>query len=286
MNKRIKYKAISMVFMSALSSMAMFTSLTAAWFTTVRNADAAANTFVVKDDDALDVDFEVYEYDEDNLAGRIATDKTVLNENGQEVLTSKFALPQYDSFIPERNVYNNKILRIEIKSKDITDSNSRFTLNVPCRGSFLDNENMVVKNMSNIIAFKYFFKHELPNNSNFDESTPETIYKSAYSVFETINDSKSYVTLDSKIALDGSIETVGTKVEGNTIVFADLDIDEKAEDATTVMYLEYFYKDTLVDYYFDNSRDEKATADKLESYSVSFVCDITKLQFGAGGANR
>ena len=62
------------------------------------------------------------------------------------------------------------------------------------------------------------------------------------------------------------------------------DIDENASDSKTILYLEYFYKESLVDYYFDHSLDEKATADNLESYSISFNCDIVKLQF-SGGSN-
>jgi len=280
MERKYKVKAAGLIGLTVLSCATMFISLTAAWFTTLRNAEAATQAFAVSDDDAIDVSFQVYEYDQDNLTGRIAEDRTIKDEDEHDVFTSKFALPQYDSFIPERNVYNNKVLRIEIKSNGTTDSNSRFSLRVPCSGAFLDDDDMVTRNMSNIIGFKYFLRHELTSSSSLDETTASSIYDSAYNVFENINETKSYVSISTS-----SGQEVGTKIEDNTVVFDSLDIDEAAEDKTTVMYLEYFYKDTLVDYYFEHSTDEKATADNLESYSISFTCDITKLQFFSGGLN-
>ncbi len=280
MERKYKAKAAGLIGLTILSCATMFVSLTAAWFTTIRNAEAATQAFAVSDDDALDVDFQVYEYDQDNLTGRVAEDRVIKDEDKNDVFTSKFALPQYDSFIPERNVYNNKVLRIEVKSNGTTDASSRFSLRVPCSGSFLDNQSMVTRNMSNIIGFKYFLRHELANPSAFDESSAESIYDSAYKVFEGIDDTKSYVSLSGALG-----QEVGTKVEDNTIIFNNLDVDETADDQVTVLYLEYFYKDTLVDYYFEHSSDEKATADNLESYSISFICDITKLQFYAGGTN-
>lgn len=284
MKKRYKYKALTLVFINVLSCLAMFTSLTAAWFTTVRTAEATGQIFQVTDDDQIDVSFEVYDYDLDNNVGKVATNQTTKDENENNVFVSKFALPQYDSFIPERNVYNNKILRIEILSKGNVDASSKFVLNVPCSGAFLDDEEMVTKNMSNIIGFKYFFKHELPASAALDESTPSSIYDGAYRILEGINDYKSYVSVNLQDDGNGSSSLVGSKVEGNTIMFNNLDIDETAADHITVMYLEYFYQDTLVDYYFEHSHDKKATADDLESYSVSFACDIVKLQFSAGGS--
>lgn len=280
MEKRYKAKAAGLIGLTVLSCATMFVSLTAAWFTTITNAQAKTQVFAVSDDDALDVDFQIYEFDEDNLTGRIAEDKVLKDENQNDVFTSKFALPQYDSFIPERNVHNNKILRIEVKSNGTTDENSRFSLRVPCSGDFLDNESMVTRSMSNIIGFKYFLKHELPNPSSLDESNASSVYDGAYNVFENIQNTKSYVTINT---VGG--EEIGTKVEDNVIIFSNLDVDENAADATTVLYLEYFYKENLVDYYFEHSKDEKATAENLESYSISFNCDITKLQFFAGGTN-
>lgn len=279
MEKKYKMKAAGLIALTCLSCATMFVSLTAAWFTTLRNAEAATQAFAVADDDALDVSFQVYEYDQDNLTGRIAEDRDFIDDGGNRVVSSKFALPQYDSFIPERNAYNNKILRIEVLSKGTTNSDSRFSLRVPCSGSFLDGEDNVTRNMSNIIGFKYFLKHELPNPTSFNESSASAVYDNAYKVFENIESTKSYVTLNTVAGHE-----VGSKVENNTIVFDNLDVDENNEDATTVLYVEYFYKENLVDYYFDHSNDQKATADNLESYSISFNCDITMLQFFAGGA--
>lgn len=279
MDKKYKMKAAGLIGLTVLSCASMFVSLTAAWFTSVRNAETATQGFQVAQDDSLEVGFEVYEYDEDNLTGRVAEDRVVEDENNNKSFYSKFALPQYDSFITERNVYNNKILRVEVLSKGTTDSTSKFSLSVPCSGNFLDKDDMVTRNMSNIIGFKYFLKHELANPSSIDETSASKIYDSAYGVFSTINDTKSYVEINN---VNG--KEVGAKVENNTIVFENLDIDENAADSTTVLYLEYFYKENLVDYYFEHSNDEKATADNLYSYSISFNCDIVKLQF-AGGAN-
>lgn len=279
MDKKYKKKAAGLIGLTVLSCATMFVSLTAAWFTTITQAQTATQGFQVSQDDSLEVGFEVYEYDEDNLTGKVAVDRTVLDEDQNPVYYSKFALPQYDSFIPERNIHNNKVLRVEVTSKGTTDSSSKFSLSVPCSGSFLDKDDMVTRNMSNIIGFKYFLKHELANPSSLNEGTAGSIYDDSIKVFNTINDTKSYVALNN---VNG--QEVGAKVENNTIVFENLDIDENASDSKTILYLEYFYKENLVDYYFEHSNDEKATADNLESYSISFNCDIVKLQF-SGGSN-
>lgn len=279
MERKYKVKALALVCLNVLSCTTMFVSVTAAWFTTVKSAEAAAQIFKTQSDDRLDVSFEIYDYDLDNMTGKVATDSITKDDKGRDVFVSKFALPQYDSFIPERNTYNNKILRIEILSKTNIDSTSKFSLNIPCSGSFLDGESNVTRNMSNIIGFKYFFKHELPNPASLNESSPGSIYAGAYSVFNGIEESRSYVTINDEP--NGS--KTGGKIQENAILFDELDLDENASDAVTVMYLEYFYKEDLVDYYFDHSTDKKATADDLASYSVSFACDIVKLQFNVGG---
>lgn len=249
--------------------------LTFAWFTANQRADNAMNQIVAISDDPLDVDFELYEYDEDTLTGRVAIDRKESLEDGTERDISRFALPQYDTFITERNTYNNKILRIEVSWKTTADSNTKFSLDIPCSGDFTSNvggEDKVTKNMSNIIGFKYFLRHE--TNAILDESSAGSIYDSAYSVFGNIDEKVGYVSVEGE---------VGTKVNDKTIHLSDLDIDESATDNKTILYLEYFYDESLIDYYFEHSEDSKPTADNLASNAISFSCDILRFEFIGDG---
>ncbi|MCQ2771681.1 MAG: hypothetical protein MJ238_00170 [Bacilli bacterium] len=240
--------------------------LTFAWFTANQRADNSMGQITAISDDPLDVDFELYEYDEDNRSGRIAVDK--------EKTGDRFALPQYDTFIKDRNVHNNKILRMEIISKGDTSSDTTFNVDIPSNGDFTDSNDHVCNNMSNIIGFKYFLKHDSIAGA-LDETSASTIYDSAFDIFDTIDTSFSYVTVS-----DG----VGTKAIDKTIHLRNLDIDETADDKITVLYIEYFYDETLVDYYFDNSDVGQITADNLEGTAISFDCDIVRFEF-AGEAN-
>ena len=246
--------------------------LTFAWFTANQRADNSMGQITAISDDPLDVDFEIYEYDEDNRTGRIAVDKIETLEDGTEKETSRFALPQYDTFITERNTYNNKILRMEILWKSAADSSTTFSLDIPCSGDFtskVDGVDKVTKNMSNIIGFKYFLRHDL--DVELDESTAGKIYDSAYSVFDGINDKVGYVNVDSN--------KVGSKLNDKTVHLSNLDVDENATDNKTILYIEYFYDESLIDYYFDHSEDSKPTADNLASTAISFNCDILRFEF-------
>lgn len=247
--------------------------LTFAWFTAKQRADNGMNNITAVSDDPIDIDFEIYEYDEDNLTGRVAVDSTTVDEESNEISVSRFALPQYDTFIPERNTYNNKIMRIEVTSKGEVDSTSKFSLDIKCTGSFTQNiagEDKVTRNMSNIIGFKYFLRHELADQSVLNESSAGSIYDDAYAQFSSITTSYSYVTV---------VNNVGSKVSDNKIALPLMDIDENDAEHKTVLYLEYFYNEDLVDYYFEHSTDSKPTADNLESTSISFACDISNLTF-------
>lgn len=247
--------------------------LTFAWFTANQKVDNGMNNITAISDDPIDVSFELYEYDEDNLTGRIAVDSTTTDESENEITLSRFALPQYDTFITERNTYNNKIMRIEVTSKGEVDSSTKFALDIECTGSFTENvsgEEKVTRNMSNIIAFKYFLRHELSDSSLLNETTAGNIYDSSYSIFSGITTSYSYVSVE---------DNVGTKVSNNKISLPALDIDENDENHVTVLYLEYFYDENLVDYYFENSNDQKPTADNLESTTINFACDIKNFTF-------
>lgn len=247
--------------------------LSYAWFTAKQRVDNGMNSITAVSDDPIDVTFELYEYDEDNLTGKVATGSNALDENNNEISLSRFALPQYDTFITERNTYNNKIMRIEVKSNGNVDSSTKFSLEIECDGAFVENvngEDKVTRNMSNIIGFKYFLKHELANASTFSEATPGAIYDNAYAAFNNITTEYSYVSIES-----GS----GVKVSNNKIQFPAMDIDENAADSVTVLYLEYYYSQDLVDYYFEHSNDQKPTAANLESTSINFACDITTFTF-------
>ena len=95
--------------------------------------------------------------------------------------------------------------------------------------------------MSNIIGFKYFLRHDL--DVELDESTAGKIYDSAYSVFDGINDKVGYVNVDSN--------KVGSKLDDKTVHLSNLDVDENATDNKTILYIEYFYDESLIDYYFE-----------------------------------
>lgn len=65
MKERTKYKAVIMIFMTVLASVSMFFSVTAAWFVTVRNAEANASCFKIKDNVLIE-DVKFYQYKSSN----------------------------------------------------------------------------------------------------------------------------------------------------------------------------------------------------------------------------
>lgn len=61
MKERTKYKAVIMIFMTVLASVSMFFSVTAAWFVTIKNAEASAGCFKIDNTYLID-NVKYYQY--------------------------------------------------------------------------------------------------------------------------------------------------------------------------------------------------------------------------------
>jgi len=240
-----------------LANIAGLCFVTFAWFIAKNNIDSNADQISVVAGSDVDIDHTLYAYDENAKAG---------------VITEDFSLQQYDSFILERNVYACKILRVEVTGS----SSSSFTVEIPCSGSFTtksqkdQDRDIVASNISNIVSFKYLVKSDYPS---IDETNAATIYSTAKTAFDGISTSKSFVTVGASIA---------TSQKNDTIRFSNINLN--ASTGKQVIYIEYNYDETLVDFFYQNSDASAPSVDSIqENEIIDFAADISTIKFTGGG---
>ncbi|WP_458457363.1 Ig-like domain-containing protein [Pseudobutyrivibrio sp.] len=191
--------------------------------------------------------YEILKYDDNVKAGVSST-----NPND-------FYLPDYDSYITERNVYANAIIRAEIFTPVDTDA-EEFVVDVSRLASAFKNNGAVQSYTSNVIQFKatiYSYKlvgsesytHNSASFDNIDETSAATKYATASAYFASRETPTTFVQIRDNS--DGT-SVITRKSEADTITLVP-SLPSGLDIASCIIYIECSYHQKLVDEYISTN---------------------------------
>ncbi|MCR5332772.1 MAG: bacterial Ig-like domain-containing protein [Bacilli bacterium] len=247
---------------------------TYAWFKAKANLVAVSNNLSISVADPDEkFEYDIYKYDDNLKAGKKFTDP------------SDFTLPDYDTYITEKNVYANCIIRAEVTVPSLNTSDEYFTIDVTRLASnyFITSTTKVDKKTSNVIQLKsavYSFlesgETDFTENTNMighgdiDETSPATIYSTVSDYFATKQTPTTFVPI--RYDDNGNpIVNRGDDENKRTITLIP-DLPTGYTITKVIIYLECSYHEDLVDKYVEsNSTDSAATKYALQGDVSSIV---------------
>lgn len=261
-----------LIITAAIGNVAMSLSAAAiatyAWFQ--QNIKVAADSLTVACEEPSDkLEYKIFKYKDDIKAGYGYTSP------------SEFTLPDYDTFIPEKNVYANVIIRAVVTVPAFETKDYSFKIDLTRLSStFLNNGKIgnvtsnVIQLKSTIYAFKEVGKDSFtPNTSShnsIDESSDASIYSTASAYFASRSTPTTFVPI--RYADDGSAIVNRGDEEAKRTISLVPDLPDGFEISKVVMYLECSYHDTLVNEYLRTNQSGDATKNALNG-------DISKITF-------
>lgn len=287
-SERLRKRRRRRIVLSALFSLLGIGTLgtaTFAWFTTVRAVQLGYTGVQVMNTDDLRITYKFYGYDDDTRQG-----KELSFEGGNP---DPF-LEEYDSFIPDRNEHNNRIVKIDVETIREQTEARYLQLALSCTQGFREEKNgnnYVAPYISNIIYFRAAVASIDGVAAGGDEwytalaaaKDANTIYTSAVNFF---NKKSLPVTFVSNYENANSITDV-YKTTNLAISSKALNVSLPAGTKNATFYVEYNYSSTLIETYQKRSYFDDAawgTTDILKGDSISFANDIPYMRVEYGEA--
>ena len=270
-SERLRKRRRRRIVLSALFSLLGIGTLgtaTFAWFTTVRAVQLGYTGVQVMNTDDLRITYKFYGYDDDTRQG-----KELSFEGGNP---DPF-LEEYDSFIPDRNEHNNRIVKIDVETIREQTEARYLQLALSCTQGFCsakeDGKNYVSPFISNII----YFRAAVATIGGEAAVKNDDWYK-ALAAADNANDTHtSAVDLFNKKSLpvstfvsnyENANSITDVKKNANlTISSKALGVSLPAGTKNATFYVEYNYSSTLIEaYQKKNYFDDAAwgTTDVLE----------------------
>ena len=289
-SERLRKRRRRRIVLSALFSLLGIGTLgtaTFAWFTTVRAVQLGYTGVQVMNTDDLRITYKFYGYDDDTRQG-----KELSFEGGNP---DPF-LEEYDSFIPDRNEHNNRIVKIDVETIREQTEARYLQLALSCTQGFREEKNgnnYVAPYISNIIYFRAAVatiggKAAVENDDWYKAlaaaDNANDIYTSAVDFFN--KKSLPVSTFVSNYENANSITDV-KKNANLTISSKALGVSLPAGTKTATFYVEYNYSSTLIETYQKRSYFDDAawgTTDILKGDSISFANDIPYMRVEYGEA--
>lgn len=260
--KTLKAKLIStIVAVAGAASVLGFGLSSFAWFGA--NKKTIASGMVLRSRNELNIaiehqDYEVYGYD-------LETDEPV-------VLSNDLTLGEYNIFMPFRNSYNRRIIRMTLIYPKGVTSTSKISIKINCLSNLFDTNGYVDTKISNLIQFKFFDNYNKQIHEIDDSHTIFDVYQECCTIFDGINDFYTFVDT-----------TASEKTENNKDkeFEVNLNLPEEASGSNykTDFFIEYNYNDQLVDYYKNNSNVDFDIDFFKEGNAVPFDQDVQRIEF-------
>ena len=279
-SERLRKRRRRRIVLSALFSLLGIGTLgtaTFAWFTTVRAVQLGYTGVQVMNTDDLRITYKFYGYDDDTRQG-----KELSFEGGNP---DPF-LEEYDSFIPDRNEHNNRIVKIDVETIREQTEARYLQLALSCTQGFREEKNgnnYVAPYISNIIYFRAAVA-SIDGKAAGDDAwytalhaaaNANTIYTSAVNFFK--NEEVPVSTFVGSNYDSAASITAVTKTKNLTISSRTLNVSLPAGTKNATFYVEYNYSSALIEtYQTKNYFDDAAwgTVDILKGDSISFTNDI------------
>lgn len=249
---------------------------TYAWYRANAGVDIASESVEIATTASDErVEYKIYKYDETLSRGRAYTNP------------SDFTLPDYDTYITEKNAHANAIIRAEIITDELDTSTYEWSIDVTRLASAFMTDNKIGKFTSNVIQLKAtvtkFLEHGEETYTNntaseanpagthaIDETSDATIYSSATEYFASKNTPTTFVPI--RYADNGTpIISRDDSEDSRTIVIVP-GLPTGYSVDSVIMYLECSYHETLVDAYVSTNSTEGSTKYSLQG-------DISKILF-------
>ena len=287
-SERLRKRRRRRIVLSALFSLLGIGTLgtaTFAWFTTVRAVQLGYTGVQVMNTDDLRITYKFYGYDDDTRQGK----ELSFTGNNPDPF-----LEEYDSFIPDRNEHNNRIVKIDVETIREQTEARYLQLALSCTQGFREEKNgnnYVAPYISNIIYFRAAVASIDGVAAGSDEwytalaaaKDANTIYTSAVNFF---NKKSLPVTFVSNYENAHSIMDV-YKTTNLAISSKALNVSLPAGTKKATFYVEYNYSSALIEAYQKKSYFDDAawgTTDILKGDSISFANDIPYMRVEYGEA--
>ena len=171
-----------------------------AWFSMNKITNGNGMQIVLQQND-INIDYSVYKYKDNNFY-----DATNTNDS--------FILNPYDTIIQERNIHTSIILKLVITGQAVLERDNIF-LSINC--SETNSDTMY---LSNVVYFKFGL-------FNIDSNDVETIYTTAESSFNQINNKYTFVGEEKETLIVYSISNYSNHIIDNSLtLFVEINYDE------------------------------------------------------------
>lgn len=242
-----------------------------AWFSTNKETVTTGLNITSGIKQQVDIfgnDFSIIYYD-------VITDEAKQDKNN-------FALTPYNVFVPARNKYNRKFIRMTLQYAVKVDPGDKLSLTINCLGDlYRTEEGRAIENsvISNLIKFR-FYDNASGLIPALGEDAPESEIKATYeaccSAFDTIEDEYSFVEL----SLDG---TSASKIKSLDLVVDMPSLEDEKPNYVSDFFMEFDYDADLVEFF-----KERGGVDFNLSYfehgdGIKFNEDITDIVVGIAG---
>ena len=231
--KSLKAKIISAaISIACIATLIGFGMTSFAWFTDNKNTDSnglTISSIVQQSVDIIDDHFKVYYFD-------IEQDKAVEAEDD-------FILAPYNMFVPARNAYNRKFVRMSLRYPGNATGGQKLLLTLTCKGDlFKEDGHTEEEVISNLIQFKFYDNYLGVIEKVGGSVNVQDVYEQCVSVFDQIEEKTTFVT----IGEDGNA-VKEEKVIALTVQMPSL--EDKSKQIVSDFFMEIDYSETLIDYF-------------------------------------
>lgn len=237
----------------------------------------SANMAIEGADPDESISYEVLKYDDDYKAGRSYTGDAAI---------ANFKLPNYDSYIIEKNQYANVIIRAEVKTP-VNTSTEEFTIDISRLASSFKTGGVIGSKTSNVIQFKAaVYKYKVSGSDEYvtntashnsiNESSAATKYATASAYFADKKTPTTFVPI--RDSGDGTV-IVNRKSEADTITLIP-DLPTGLNITNAIIYIECTYHPTLVSEFINSHSGDEM------SYSLDGDISLIKFDKKTKTANQ
>ena len=262
MMKSLKAKIIStIVTIAAAASVIVFGLSSFAWYTNNTEPTSEGLQIVTNSNGEIAVDgnlFTVYGYN--------------IEDDQAELIFDDLALGSYNIFVPGRNTYNRRIVRVKLLFKNDVEIGSKISIKINCLADLLKEGGLYVdEKISNLIQFKFYDNYDGLIDQIDDTHSIGDVYDECVELFDNMNEYYSFVKINS-----------GAASKPSKVIEINVDTPSLAEEETsfqTDFLIEYNYNDALVQYYKEHA-DSKFDLDFFkEGNAIPFKQDIECMEF-------
>lgn len=231
--KSLKAKIISAaISIACIATLIGFGMTSFAWFTDNKDTDSnglTISSIVQQSVDIIDDHFKVYYFN-------VEQDQAVEAEDD-------FILAPYNMFVPARNAYNRKFVRMSLRYPGNATGGQKLLLTLTCTGDLFKDDGMTEEEViSNLIQFRFYDNYEGSIRTVGDNVTVQNVYEDCVSVFDKIEQKTTFVSIDSE-----GVATKSAKVIALTVEMPSL--KDKTTQLISDFFMEIDYSETLIEYF-------------------------------------